>query len=227
MAVDGMLVPVLNWRHRTDLFSGKHRRYRMNVSVVADVPVRVLGVSGASQEADTICAAGLTSLGLAAGAALGDSGYQGNLMTTLNRKQPGQVRTESDTKYNSLALSAPPPRVIAAFVQLQTNLRGRYLVTFPAPARLPATALVRGDTPNGPFSVSAVLPAPVAAAPGGSAPSGRAGVEAATDAFGTGAGRGCHRADRLPGHSGGTRPRSTRSSPGRHRRPTRAGSRAA
>jgi hypothetical protein len=139
MAVDGMLVPVLNWRHRTDLFSGKHRRYRMNVSVVADVPVRVLGVSGASQEADTICAAGLTSLGLAAGAALGDSGYQGNLMTTLNRKQPGQVRTESDTKYNSLALSAPPA---------QGHRRVRTVADQPAgplPGHLPGTCQAPSD----------------------------------------------------------------------------------
>jgi hypothetical protein len=43
--VDGTLVTVFNWRHRKDLFSGKHRRYGMNVQVVADLHGRVLGVS--------------------------------------------------------------------------------------------------------------------------------------------------------------------------------------
>jgi hypothetical protein len=28
---------VFNWRHRKDLFSGKHRQYGMNVQVVADL----------------------------------------------------------------------------------------------------------------------------------------------------------------------------------------------
>ena len=43
--VDGTLVTVFNWRHRNDLFSGKHRQYGMNVQVVADLHGRVLGVS--------------------------------------------------------------------------------------------------------------------------------------------------------------------------------------
>ncbi len=115
-----------------------------------------------------------------------------------------------------LALSAPPTRVMAAFVQLQADLRGRYLVTFPAPTRLPATALVRGDTPNGPFSVSAVVPAPAAAA--GSAPRGDRGwrppmmlsaLALAVVALGLIAYRSVPRV--LARHS-------TRSPPGRHRR---------
>ena len=43
--VDGTLVTVFNWRHRNDLFSGKHRQYGMNVQVVADLHGQVLSVS--------------------------------------------------------------------------------------------------------------------------------------------------------------------------------------
>jgi alpha-L-fucosidase len=45
--------------------------------------------------------AGLTTLAGAAGTAIGDSGYQGSDMTTLNKKQPGQDRTVSDLKHNT------------------------------------------------------------------------------------------------------------------------------
>ncbi|WP_322777897.1 transposase family protein, partial [Frankia sp. Cas4] len=31
--VDGSLVVVFNWRHRKDLYSGKHRRYGVNIQV--------------------------------------------------------------------------------------------------------------------------------------------------------------------------------------------------
>ena len=45
--------------------------------------------------------AGLTTLAGAAGTSVGDSGYQGSDMTTPNKKQPGQDRTESDLKHNT------------------------------------------------------------------------------------------------------------------------------
>src|SRR5512135_3844647 len=45
--VDGSLVVVVNWRHRTDLYSGQHRRYGMNVQVVVDLHGRVITVSRA------------------------------------------------------------------------------------------------------------------------------------------------------------------------------------
>jgi hypothetical protein len=103
--VDGTLVTVFNWRHRNDLFSGKHRQYGMNVQVVADLHGRVLGVSrgfpGSWHDMHCLTDTGLTTLAGAAGTAIGDSGYQGSDMTTPNKKQPGQDRTESDLKHNT------------------------------------------------------------------------------------------------------------------------------
>ena len=103
--VDGMLVPVFNWRHRHDLFSGKHRRYGMVVQVIADLHGRVLGVSrgfpGSWHDLHCFTEAELDLVAQAAGTAVGDSGYQGSEMTTPNKKKPGQARTESDIAHNT------------------------------------------------------------------------------------------------------------------------------
>jgi hypothetical protein len=83
----------------------KHRQYGMNVQIVADLPGRVLGVSrgfpGSWHGMHCSTDAGLTTLAGAAGTAIGDSGYQGSDMTTPNKKQPGQHRTESDLGHNT------------------------------------------------------------------------------------------------------------------------------
>jgi hypothetical protein len=77
----------------------------MNVQVVADLHGRVLGVSrgfpGSWHDMHCSTDAGLTTLAGAAGTAIGDSGYQVSDMTTPNKKQPGQDRTESDLKHNT------------------------------------------------------------------------------------------------------------------------------
>jgi hypothetical protein len=103
--VDGMLVTVFNWRHRSDLFSGKHRRYGMVVQVIADLHGRVLGVSGGFpgswHDLHAFTEAGLDYLAQAAGTAVGDSGYQGSAMTTPNKKKPGLQRSESDIAHNT------------------------------------------------------------------------------------------------------------------------------
>ncbi|HVH21219.1 MAG TPA: hypothetical protein VNA11_02065 [Pseudonocardia sp.] len=76
-------------------------------------------------------------------------------------------------------LSVPPAEVIDAFGRLDTGLRGRYLLTFPQPARLPATVSVRVDTGSVPFDTTVRMlagsptPAPpdstaMPAGPGGS-----------------------------------------------------------
>ena len=50
--VDGSLVA---GRHRTDLYSGQHRRYGMNIQVVVDLHGRVITISRAFPEAGTTC----------------------------------------------------------------------------------------------------------------------------------------------------------------------------
>lgn len=107
--VDGTLVQVFNWRHRKDLFSGKHRRYGMNVQVVADLHGRVLGVTqgfpGSRHDMYCYREAGLPTLVEGAGGAIGDPGYQGSTLTTPNKKHPGQERSQSDQEHNT-ALAA-------------------------------------------------------------------------------------------------------------------------
>jgi hypothetical protein len=103
--VDGMLITVFNWRHRHDLFSGKHRRYGMAVQVIADLHGRVLAVSrgfpGSWHDLHCFTEAGLGFLAEAAGTALGDAGYQGSDLTTPTKKKPGQTRTDSDIAHNT------------------------------------------------------------------------------------------------------------------------------
>jgi hypothetical protein len=62
------------------------------------------------------------------------------------------------------AVAAGGAGAVAAFDRLAADLRTRYLVTFPAPGVLPATAVVRVDTPQGAVTAEAVVP-PVPAAP--------------------------------------------------------------
>jgi hypothetical protein len=103
--VDGTLITTFNWHHRKDLFSGKHRKYGMNVQVLADLHGRVIGVShgfpGSWHDMRCYTEAGWATITEAAGTPLGDSGYQGSEMTVPNKKQPGQERTESDIAHNT------------------------------------------------------------------------------------------------------------------------------
>jgi hypothetical protein len=64
-----------------------------------------------------------------------------------------------------VAVAARGSRVISAFDALVTALRARRLVTFPAPARLPAAAVVRVDTARGQVVAATEVPS-VTAAPG-------------------------------------------------------------
>ena len=103
--VDGMLVTVMKWRHRHDLFSGKHRRYGMAVQVIADLHGRVRGVSrgfpGSGHDLHCFTEAGLGFLAAAAGTALGDAGYPGSALTTPTTKKPGRPRTKADIAHHT------------------------------------------------------------------------------------------------------------------------------
>ena len=54
---------VFNWGHRTDLYSGKHRRYGMNLQVVVDLHGRLVGMSQPMPGSwhDSHCLAGVRS----------------------------------------------------------------------------------------------------------------------------------------------------------------------
>ena len=61
------------------------------------------------------------------------------------------------TATGGVAVGAPAGTAVDAFDRLTAALRTRYLMTFPAPARLPATAVVRVETPNGPLTTDVVI----------------------------------------------------------------------
>jgi hypothetical protein len=65
-----------------------------------------------------------------------------------------------------VAVGAVPGNVIGAFDQVASALGERYLLTFPAPTRLPATAAVRVETGNGSLTSEIAVPA----APAGRGP---------------------------------------------------------
>lgn len=103
--VDGSLVPTFNWRHRTDLYSGKHRKHGMNVQAIVDVHGRLIATSTAypGSRHDSWCfqQAGFAHLLTGAGGGVGDAGYQGCELVTPIKKKPGVPRAESDTEFNT------------------------------------------------------------------------------------------------------------------------------
>ncbi len=90
------------------------------------------------------------------------------------------------------AVSVRETEAVAGFTRLTTALRTRYVVTVPAPARLPADATVRVEAPGGPFTAAVTLPAPPAPPAGvGPVPPPGAAPDSAPDAgAGPGAGLG-------------------------------------
>jgi hypothetical protein len=102
---DGTLVPTFNWRHRRDLYSGKHKRYGVNVQVVADIHGRVEGVSapapGSWHDKHSFDEAGLAEVAAGSGGGVGDAGYQGTDLLTPAKKQPGCERTEDQKRVNA------------------------------------------------------------------------------------------------------------------------------
>ena len=103
--VDGSLVMVVNWRHRTDLYSGKHRRYGINIQVVVDLHGRIIAVSKASPGSwhDMRCftEAGVAKLLERCGGAIADKGYQGSSAITPIKKQPGGELAAPDQQFNT------------------------------------------------------------------------------------------------------------------------------
>ncbi len=103
--IDGSLVPTFHWRHRADLYSGKHRKHRVNVQAILDLHGRLVALSPAYPGCrhDTWCfrQAGFAALLETAAERIADSGYQGcNLIAPL-KKKPGVDRANSDIEFNT------------------------------------------------------------------------------------------------------------------------------
>jgi hypothetical protein len=104
--VDGTLVPTFNWRHRCDLYSGKHRRHGVNIQVIADIHGRIIGVSQAfpGSRHDSWCweHAEFSFIIADSCGAFGDAGYQGaDELTTPIKKKPNLERHEHDIAFNT------------------------------------------------------------------------------------------------------------------------------
>jgi hypothetical protein len=103
--VDGTLVPTFHWRHRRDLYSGKHRRYGVNVAVVTDLHGRIAGrgrgYPGSRHDAWCFGQDGLGERLSGAGGVVADPGYQGCGLTTPIKKKPGLERSDAEKEFNT------------------------------------------------------------------------------------------------------------------------------
>lgn len=82
----------------------------------------------------------------------------GVLLAVVTTAAPGYWSAAA-TATGGVAVGAGPAEVVGAFDELSAALRTRYLMTVPAPARLPAAVTVRVDTGNGPLTTEAQVPA--------------------------------------------------------------------
>lgn len=102
--VDGTLVPTWNWRRRRGMYSGKHKRYGVNVQVVADLHGRVEAVSkaypGSWHDKHCYDEADLDTILTGAGGVVADPAYQGTTATTPEKKKPGTDLTKKQRRYN-------------------------------------------------------------------------------------------------------------------------------
>lgn len=103
--VDGSLVVVVNWRHRTDLYSGQHHAHGMNIQVMVDLHGRLIAVSrafpGSWHDMRCCTEAGVAKLLERCGGAIADKGYQGAAAITPIKKQPGGELAASDRQFNT------------------------------------------------------------------------------------------------------------------------------
>ena len=105
--IDGTLVPTFNWRHRTDLLSGKHRKHGVNLQLFVDVHGRLIAVSpsfpGSWHDIHCLREAGWVELLKHLGHALGDLGYEGepDAVNTPIKKKPKIDLIENQKEFNT------------------------------------------------------------------------------------------------------------------------------
>ena len=103
--VDGTLVPTWDWRHRSDLFSGKHHDTGFNLQIGATLGGNLVAVGapvpGARHDAHAWQASGLAQQ-LAGLDHLADLGYVGvGQMLTGHKKPPGSELTDNQKQVNT------------------------------------------------------------------------------------------------------------------------------
>jgi DDE superfamily endonuclease/Helix-turn-helix of DDE superfamily endonuclease len=101
--LDGTLVPTWDWKHRTDLYSGKHHTTGFNVQVAATMTGRLLAVGaplpGSRHDAHAYTASGIDRA-LAGLDIVADLGYLGLGLTTGTRKPAGGELSEDRAEAN-------------------------------------------------------------------------------------------------------------------------------
>jgi len=129
--VDGTLIPTWDWRHRSDLFSGKHHDTGFNLQIGATLSGNLVAVGapvpGARHDAHAWQASGLANL-LADLDHLADLGYVGvGEMLTGHKRPPGGELTDNQKQVNTdlSGIRAAVERAIAHLKNWKV-LSGRY-----------------------------------------------------------------------------------------------------
>lgn len=102
--VDGTLVPTWDWRHRRDLYSGKHHDTGFNLQIAAALKGDLVAVGepvpGSRHDAYAWPASGLAER-LAGRDLLADLGYVGTGMLTGTKTPPGGALTDNHKQVNT------------------------------------------------------------------------------------------------------------------------------
>jgi hypothetical protein len=129
--VDGTLIPTWDWRHRSDLFSGKHHDTGFNLQIGATLGGNLVAVGapvpGVRHDAHAWQASGLAQL-LAGLDHLADLGYVGvKEMLTGYKRPPGGELTDNQKQVNTdlSGIRAAVERAIAHLKNWKI-LSGRY-----------------------------------------------------------------------------------------------------
>ena len=107
--IDGTLVPTVHRRHRTDLRSGKHRRYGVNVQLLVDLHGRLLAASrafpGSWHDVRCFREAGWVELVKSPGAGSGIWATRVNPRSCTHRSRSGRTLTCVTSHVTSTAAS--------------------------------------------------------------------------------------------------------------------------
>ncbi|WP_255725456.1 transposase [Frankia sp. Cj3] len=108
--IDGTLVPTFNWKHRTDLLSGKHRRHGVTIQLFVDLHGRLICASlafpGSWHDIHCFREAGWVDVVAHAGGGrgIGDLGYEGEreAVSTPIKKKPKKDLTDAEKDINTI-----------------------------------------------------------------------------------------------------------------------------